>query len=270
MTGDPLTRAVAALMRQVAAEVMLPRYRNLHAGEVSEKAPGDLVTVVDRESERRLTEGLLAIEPGTRVIGEEAVAADPALMDGIGEGAVWIVDPLDGTSNYAAGEGAFAIMIALADAGEVRGGWILDPVTDRLCHATRGGGAFVDGERIAARATGRRPPIGALANQWLSAPQRARLDPVIDGRFTLADVPRCAGEQYPRVGLGENDVALYWRALPWDHAPGALWLNEAGGRLARLDGRPYLIAQDEPGLLAAATPALWDEAAGIIGPGLMA
>ncbi len=260
MTGDP----VAALMRDVASQIMLPRFRDLAAAEIMEKAPGDLVTVVDRLSEARLTEGLLAIRPDARVVGEEAVAADPAVLDGIGEGLVWIVDPLDGTANYADGRTPFAIMIALAEAGEVQAGWILDPVTDRLCHAVLGGGAFVDGVRVESRGTGQRPPVGAMANQWLPPEERARLDPRIAGRFTLADVPRCAGEQYPRVGLGANDVALYWRALPWDHAPGALWLNEAGGKLARLDGRPYRIDQDETGLLAAATPALWDEAAAIL------
>lgn len=263
--SDALTTAVAGLMRQVAANVMLPRFRDLTAAEVMEKTPGDLVTVVDRESERRLTEGLLAILPEARVVGEEAVAADPTVMDGMGEGLVWIVDPLDGTNNYAAGRTPFAIMIALADAGDVRAGWILDPITGRLCHAELGKGAYVDGKRVTSRGSGQRPPIGAMANQWLAPEQRARLEPRLEGRFTLVDVPRCAGEQYPRVGLGQNDVALFWKAMPWDHAPGGLWLNEAGGRLARLDGTEYRIDDRRNGILAAATPALWDEAAAVIG-----
>ena len=81
-------------------------------------------------------------------------------------------------------------------------------------------------------------------------------------------MPGCAGEQYPRVALGQNDVALFWHALPWDHAPGALWLTEAGGRVARLDGRAYRITDRSTGLLAAATPALWEEARAVLAPAL--
>ena len=256
--------AVAALMRQVGAEIMLPRFRDLAAAEIMEKEPGDLVTVVDRLSEARLTEALLTIEPGSRVIGEEAVAADPTILDGIGEGLAWIVDPLDGTANYARGATPFAIMVALADGGETIEGWILDPITDRLCHATRGGGAFIDGERIVSRGTGAARPVAALATRYLPDGVREAIVARSADRLTPADIPGCAGEQYPRVGLGENDAALFWRALPWDHAPGALWLEEAGGKLARLDGNPYRVTQTGTGLLAAATPALWDEVAAAI------
>ena len=72
-------------------------------------------------------------------------------------------------------------------------------------------------------------------------------------------MPRCAGEQYPRVVLGKNDACVFWRAWPWDHAPGSLILTEAGGRIARFDGADYRLAEPGVGLIAAATPALWDE-----------
>ena len=256
--------AVAAEMRAVAAEIMMPRFRHLGAHEVMEKSPGDLVTIVDRESEARLTEALAAIEPGSRVIGEEAVAADPTLLDAIGDGLVWIVDPLDGTANYARGQSPFAIMVALVEDGQTLAGWILDPVLGRLCHAQRGRGAFVDGERVASRGTQGAIPTAALATRYLPEEMRDDIRHRIEGRLIETRIPGCAGEQYPRVALGRNDVALFWRALPWDHAPGALWLEEAGGRLARSDGTPYRVDQTGTGLLAAATPRLWDEAAAIL------
>ena len=61
----------------------------------------------------------------------------------------------------------------------------------------------------------------------------------IEPHFRMVDIPRCAEEQYPRLVLGENDVAFFGRTLPWDHAAGALLLNEAGGKAARPDGRPF-------------------------------
>ena len=71
---------VAELIREVAATIVLPRFRHLAADEVHQKTPGDLVTIADQESERALTKGLTALRPGSTVVGEEGVAADPAMM----------------------------------------------------------------------------------------------------------------------------------------------------------------------------------------------
>jgi fructose-1,6-bisphosphatase/inositol monophosphatase family enzyme len=261
---SPFHAAVDGLMRKIGRDVVMARFRKLAAADIEEKATDDYVTVADKESEARLTEGLLAILPGSHVIGEEAVAADPSLLGHLREGQAWIVDPIDGTGNYAAGRMPFAIMVALAEGGIVQAGWILDPVTRRMCHAALGQGAFVDNKRIEARGTGATHPIGALATRYLPADIRADVERRAEGRITLADIPHCAGEQYPRVVLGVNDIALFWRSMPWDHAPGALFVEEAGGRVARLDGTPYRLGDDRTGLLAAASPRLWDEAAGLL------
>ena len=267
MTGPgphPLDSAVAALMREVARDIVLPSFRRLTADQIIEKTPGDLVTVADRLCEDRLTEGLLALLPDARVIGEEACAADPTLLDGIASGAAWIVDPIDGTGNYAAGAPPFAIMIALVADGDTQARWILDPLRDRLCHARLGHGAFIDDERIAAKTSGSQPPIAAISQNYVPDDRRAGIVTRMAGRFTEATVPRCAGEQYPRLVTGENDITVFWRALPWDHAPGALLLTEAGGRITRFDGTPYRVGQDGGGLLAAASPALWDQARAVL------
>ncbi|PTQ07406.1 inositol monophosphatase [Sphingomonas oleivorans] len=256
--------AVRKLIHEVADNIMMPRFQQLALDEIVEKMPGDLVTVIDRESEARLTEGLLAILPDSRVVGEEATAADPSLLDRIGEGVVWIVDPLDGTANYAEGKWPFAIMVALAIDGVTEAGFVYDPVKKRMCEAVAGVGAFVNGERITARSTGQPLPVGALPNRFLTDEERQDFERRMEGRFLPVPIPGCAGEQYPRLVLGENDVALFWRALPWDHAPGALFLTEAGGRIARFDGTPYRVDDRRTGLIAAASPALWDEAAKIL------
>lgn len=260
-----LDTAVAALIRDVAATVILPRFQRLAASEVMEKSPGDLVTVADREAEARLTEGLAALIPGARVVGEEASAANPALLDRLDEGTLWLVDPLDGTLNFAAGTPPFAVMVALLDRGERQAAWIFDPVAGRMCHAQRGQGAFVDGQRIVARGTGRTPPVAALATGFMTPDRRAEVEAIAAGRLTVVPVPRCAGEQYPRLVLGANDLSLFERSLPWDHAPGALFLEEAGGRITRPDGTPYDVADGRRGLVAGATPAEWDVAMALFG-----
>jgi fructose-1,6-bisphosphatase/inositol monophosphatase family enzyme len=72
-------------------------------------------------------------------------------------------------------------------------------------------------------------------------------------------MPRCAAYQYPSIVLGASDLALYGRTLPWDHAAGTIFINEAGGRAARLDGSPYLAHDRQPNLIAACSLRLWDE-----------
>ena len=253
-----LDTAVEALIRQVAADVVMRHYQRLAAADIAEKAPDDLVTIADKESEVRLEAGLRALLPDAGIVGEEASEANPALLDTVGQGAVWIIDPIDGTANYARGRSPFALMVALAVDGETQAGWVYDPVVDRMCFARKGGGAFVNGTRIATQSTGRPLPYAALATRFLTPALCEAVEARAAGRLELAPVPGCAGEQYARLALREADAALYWRALPWDHAPGALFLEEAGGRLARRDGSPYRIADRSKGLLAAATPALWD------------
>lgn len=255
---------VAALIREVARTIVLPHFQALTADQIIEKGPGDLVTVADRMSELRLEEGLKAILPGSRVVGEEACAADPSVVDGIDEGIVWIVDPIDGTGNYAAGRSPFAIMVALAEAGEIVAGWIYDPVADRMLHGALRGGAFVNDEPVHARTSGQDIPIAALAPRYLPKELRKEVADRTSGRVTMAEIPRCAGEQYPRVVSGQNDFALFWRSHPWDHAPGSVFLSEAGGKIARFDGSPYRIGDGRSGLIIAGSAEMWDRAAALI------
>ena len=255
---------VQSLMRDVAARIVMPRFRQLDAAQIEEKAPDELVTIADRESEEALAEGLRQLLPDSRVIGEEACSADPSLLEGIGEGTAWIVDPIDGTANFAAGETPFGIMVALVVDGVSEAAWLLDPVIDRLCSAGRGKGAFINGERVTARTSGEPIPVAGLSTRYLPPELREDVERRAEGKLRCVGIPRCAAEQYPRVMLGANDLALFWRTHVWDHAPGALILTEAGGKVARLDGTPYSITQTGKGLLAAASAEMWDRAATIL------
>jgi fructose-1,6-bisphosphatase/inositol monophosphatase family enzyme len=259
-----LTTSVAALLRKTATDIVLPRYRALQTHEIQEKSPGDFVTIADKESELALNEGLARILPEARLIGEEACAAAPHLLDGLESGTAWIIDPIDGTGNFAAGRPHFALMIALVADGEPIAGWIYDPLRDRLCHAHHRGGAWINGERIFATPSGAPLPIAALSTRFMDPDQRADMTTRAHGRLTLADVPLCAGEQYPRIALGENDLSVYERTLPWDHIAGAQFLTEAGGHIARMDGTPYRFWDGRTGLLGAVSHAIWDDAVRIL------
>lgn len=254
-------RSVEELLRSVSERAILPRYRNLAAGEISDKGDNDPVTIADREAEAMLREGLDRIVPGLAFVGEESAHADPGVLDRL-KGDCWIVDPLDGTRNFANGKPPFGILLAMASGGEAHTGWIYDCLTGRLCIAHRGKGAFVDGEKISARATGEDPPVAAISLLFMDERRREAILDHICPHYRLTDIPYCAAEQYPRLALGENDVSVFERTLAWDHAAGALWLNEAGGKAARPAGSTYRVDGDVyGGLIGAATPALWDDLA---------
>jgi fructose-1,6-bisphosphatase/inositol monophosphatase family enzyme len=251
---------VADLIREVAATIVLPRFRHLAEGEVQQKSPGDLVTVADKESERALTRGLTALLPGSTVVGEEGVAAEPRLLDRVGDaGPVWIVDPVDGTNNFAAGKTPFAVMVALARSGELVSSWILDVVGDHLTVAEAGSGAYRDGVRVKTRTDdpGAAALRGVVAQHYLPPPLRsvARANAPKLGEVTNGH--HCAGYEYPAVAMDEQQFALFWRILPWDHAPGALIIREAGGTVRHLDGSEYRPTDQERGMLVAPNDDVW-------------
>jgi fructose-1,6-bisphosphatase/inositol monophosphatase family enzyme len=235
--GD--AQRVAELMRETAAAELLPRFRNLAEGEIREKRPGDLVTVADVASEQRLAVGLARILPGVPIVGEEAVEQDPGLVDLIARPGerCWVVDPLDGTSNFSKGRDVFAMIVCLIDDRQTVGGWILDVPNDRMAVALKGQGVAIDGKPVTRRPLKRAPNglmgwgVRKLFDKQLSADQRRRLGPLT----TL----NCAGREYVELLRGTYDFNLYRRTKPWDHAAGALMMVEAGGQAARFNGAPF-------------------------------
>lgn len=254
-------QAVHDLLREVSQKAILPHYQSLAAHQVTAKAADDVVTVADNLAEEMLAEGLARIVPGLPIVGEEAAHADPSVLDRLA-GDCWIVDPLDGTNNFAAGKPPFGVLIAMAAGGEAHTGWLYDPLSDRLCIAHRGKGAFIGGEKVHARPSAAEPPIAAISLVFVERSRREAIRQHIAPHYTLVDIPRCAAEQYPRLVLGVNDVSIFERTLAWDHAAGALFVNEAGGKVARPDGSPYRVDEwARPGLIGAASPRLWDDLA---------
>lgn len=250
---------VAELMRETAAAELLPRFRSLAKEDIRHKRPGDIVTVADEASELRLAAGLARILPGVPVVGEEAVEQDPSLVDLIkrpGE-TCWVVDPLDGTNNFAHGRDRFAMIVCLVHDTRAVGGWILDVPRGHMAVALHGQGVRLDGRPVRG---GRpeRPPVGFIGfkvrkelDRHLPADRRQALG----GLSTLS----CAGAEYLEILAGRADFNLYRMTKPWDHAAGSLMLAEAGGAAERFDGTPYgpsqplnggLIGAIDPGTLA--------------------
>ncbi|MDB5972942.1 MAG: Fructose,6-bisphosphatase [Hydrocarboniphaga sp.] len=259
-----LIESVGQLLQQAASELVLPRFRLLRTEDISEKSPGEIVTVVDRAVEAMLIPALTALRPGSRVVGEEGVSDDPALLDGLDQGEVWVVDPIDGTSNFVHGREDFGIMVALLRDGEAVMAWIQFPLTGSIAIAERGGGAYFDGERLQLAARDPQRPTmlrGIVKTSFMPEPMRS----TIDARAEQHVQQRVAGTQsacgdYVLSARGQLDFSLYWRMLPWDHAPGTLLLTEAGGHVARHDAGAYRASDGGKGLLVARSREIWEQA----------
>jgi fructose-1,6-bisphosphatase/inositol monophosphatase family enzyme len=258
MLPDP--DRVTEILAEAAAEEILPRFRDLESHEISEKESGELVTVADVAAERHISRRLLDLLPGSMVVGEEAVAEDPAVMDALqSEAPVWVIDPIDGTGNFAAGRNVFAVMAALVRNGQILGAWIHDPLRRRTGVAQVGEGAFLDGWRLrAAKGTPIDELTGTLHAGMFSTPEMNKLIQARREDVHTVKSLRCAGQEYLRLAAGQLHFSLFTKLMPWDHATGVLIHREAGGLERPLAGKAYDPARrGAPALLIAPDEASW-------------
>lgn len=246
------TDAVLALIQDVSATYVDPRFRALAAGEVSEKNPGDLVTIADQEAEVALTEALTGAHPGALVLGEEAHSREPALYDAyLAADHAFTVDPVDGTKNFVHGSPDHAVMVSEVRAGEVTRAWIWQPQHGRAFVAERGAGAFADGERLR---------VPEAAEPWRGVTSYRRwLGRALPGLAPLELTWVSCGIDYPHVVVGDATYLLYSGNHPWDHAPGALLLSEAGGYLGDLAGGPWRPRVRAQGIVGAVSETVADD-----------
>jgi fructose-1,6-bisphosphatase/inositol monophosphatase family enzyme len=249
-------RALESLAREIAREVILPRYLNTAR---SRKSDGSLFTEADLESQRRFTTALPQLLPGA-VLGEEMSSTVQAHLWSEGAKGLWCIDPIDGTTNFANGIPFFAVSIAYLVNYEVRFGVVYNPVTDESFYAAKGAGAFLNGIELPLR------------------PAASRLDDAVAGidfkriSHHLGDELAVRPPYYSQrnfgssalewcfVAAGRLDIYLHGGQMLWDYAAGRLILEEAGGQSAALDGSALQAGPGiKRGVIAAASPALFKE-----------
>lgn len=241
MTVD--IQAVTDVIEEAVRKFLLPRFSRLAADEVERKVgdPEDVVTVVDREVEKHLSCALRALAPSASVLGEEAVHQRPELLGLLAsDEPVWVIDPIDGTKNFAAGDASFGTMVAYVVEGRAQAGWLVLPVLRQTFVAEAGSGAFTNGERIRVPSApkGRRSR-GAVLMRYMPRGLGGTVTDALHGRARMNRASGCAAIEYTDILRGLSDFVVYYRLLPWDHAAPALILTEAGGRVRHLNGHMY-------------------------------
>ena len=247
---------VGEVLREAADTLVCPRFRRLDDTAISTKShQDDLVTIADLEAEVFLTRELTALLPDSRALGEEAVYQDPsakAILDT--DAPVWIIDPVDGTANFARGSTAFGIIVALVHERRTVAGWIYDPLQRRLFTTETGAGAWSDGQRLTVS------PRGTRGLDGLSGCISRRMAERHRERFCTITQQGSAAHDYMALVDRRLDFRLFRLLNPWDHAAGVLMVEEAGGYVRLLSGPAYtpeFHAND--GLLIAPDAETWDE-----------
>lgn len=229
-TAESLLEAVIAVVREVAAREIMPRYQKVAH---SLKADGSLLTEADVASQTALSEQLHAVFPAP-VLGEEMTAQHQAEQWLRGDSGLWCVDPIDGTSNFVNGLPFFAVSVALVRSGRPVLGVVLDPVADEVFSAARGRGAFLNGVRLPIKTY-----VPAFANA-MAAVDFKRVDAAL-AHWLATSPPFMSQRSYGASTLewcytaaGRFDLYLHGGQKLWDYAAGALILAEAGGHCSSL------------------------------------
>ena len=248
---------LTTLIAEAAHDELMGRFRQVGS---SEKTDGSLVTEADLAMQARVEGVLRERWPTIPLLGEEMEsAAQQALLDEPGEG-LWILDPLDGTTNYAAGIPYFAVSLALMDGEGVRLGLIHDPVRGETFSAERGRGAWLNGEplRVTEKVRAIRHCVAEVDLKRLAKPLAAK----VAAEHPFASQRQLGSAALDWCWLAADRVHLYLHGGQslWDYAAAQLILSEAGGHAATLDGESVLVrALVKRSVYAAAGEALFSE-----------
>jgi fructose-1,6-bisphosphatase/inositol monophosphatase family enzyme len=259
-----LIERVNQIILGVVSSVVMPSFRSLRPEDIHSKDtpgdPDDLVTIVDKAAERYLVDALSELIPGAAFIGEEAVSDTPSLVDALSARApVWLIDPIDGTKNFAHGNADFGVMLALVESGRTRASWMAVPAarpSGYVVVAERDGGTQIDGRRVEPARQIPSVPRGSIHTRMMPADAAREVLGNVRGKYESRPSTGSAATEYSAILRGEKDFVIYYRLLPWDHAPGALAVTEAGGAAIHLSGEPYAPLSPNQITIVAATPAL--------------
>ena len=243
-----MTQRLLTAMRAARAAGRILRDKLDGAREIRTKGKRDIVTDADYAADRAIRSILLARYPRDQFLSEEDRAETREQLwarAGTSDGArLWIVDPLDGTTNYAHRLPAFTVSIALYQQGAVQLGVVYEPLHDEMFAAERGAGAFLNGKQMKVSATRQfeRAVIGTeFARDQTSRSRTTAMFTRVLARATSGRAFGSAALSLCYVAAGRLDGYFHLSLSPWDVAAGALIIEEAGGRITTLTGEPWSI-----------------------------
>ncbi len=226
---------VQHVIRDVAETIVCPFFCNLDQDAISTKtSPDDYVTIADIKSEAFLTKNLSQIIPNSLVLGEEEAFNSPNTRKCLDTDApVWVIDPIDGTANFAKGSPIFGIIVSLVYKQQTVAGWMFDPLQDRMFFARRGEGVLRNDVALSQKPNEDRP-LSSMTGCMGRRPAK----PFQDVFKTLLK-SGCSAHDYMAMCEGHMDFRYFKSLYPWDHAAGVLMVEEMGGTARLMSGEHY-------------------------------
>lgn len=255
---------MAVRAARAAGDIIVRSMDRVDLLNISPKGRNDFVSEVDRNAEREIINILQKAYPGHAFVGEESGLTGPAKAE-----FVWVIDPLDGTTNFLHGFPQFAVSIALFHKGKVDKGVIYDPLKQELFTGSRGAGAMLNNRRL--RVTKQVGMTGALLGTGIPFKDQSYLDAYLgmlkDLLKDAAGIRRAGSAALDLAYIAAGRLDGFWEIglKRWDMAAGVLLIQEAGGLVTDLEGGNKFF---ETGGIVAANPRLHQTMIGLIGPHL--
>ncbi|MCV2402434.1 inositol monophosphatase [Marinomonas sp. C2222] len=262
------------IARRAGREIVMPHFRQLSHSEVETKScASDLVTIADKACELFISEEVKQQFPDWEIVGEEATALDTSITEKIQTAdTCLIIDPIDGTWNYAHGVPDFGIILAVVMKGVTQFGLLYDPVNDDWMYANLSEGAYFQRTSLQEQHSLKQPsqpPLvlkispqqefyqlaGIMSVHSYTGRKQQHLATQATHFARINNLPSCPA--YRQLSLGHFHFSLTYKMLPWDHAAGVLIYSEAGGICRPLDGSEYKPYMLEGEMLATQSEKLW-------------
>lgn len=262
--SDPDFDYLMATVAEAAALEIMPRFRNLEAGDISEKTSAvDLVTEADLLTEKRITAALKARFPGALVVGEETYEADRSVVPALAHADLaFVIDPVDGTFNFASGLPVFGTILAVVAKGETIAGIIHDSVLGDTVTTVKGAGTYLRRRNGQASRLAVAPVVplsdmtGLISWGHMDEPDRSRISANM-AKIRMGFALNCSAYEYWMVASGRIHFIGHSKLMPWDHLAGVLAHQEAGGFTAKFDGTPYRPGETTGGIISAPDEESW-------------
>ena len=249
----PDPKQVAEIITVISQEEVLPRFKHLSVSDIDTKnSSEDFVTTADTETEKRLTKELTALLPGSLVVGEEAAFKDPSVLDYLKEDRpVWVIDPIDGTMNFAYGRSEIGVVVALVHKGETVAGWLFNPVYQRMIMGEKGSGAWYEDKKLKVAEVKDLHKMTGVVGRRVAFKDERLPKPVWWGSTSFG---------YMMIISGGTHYSAYRTKIikPWDHAAGVMLHAEAGGYTSYVNGSSYTPLISANHLISAPNKEAWE------------
>lgn len=236
-------QAVKSAMTDVSADELMPHFKNLNSADITQKSDDSVVTIADKACEIELLKRLNNILPDAAILGEESYEQDPSIKDNIHKkGYCWVVDPLDGTHNFARGDERFGMIIALLKEGKPVAGFLYCPTTQEMFYTVKGRGVFDINDtpilpfkkRKDLRKRQKKSMHGFSNYIYFGKHNELSFTQLVNKKFgyqgNKEGMMFSSCIEYISMIKGESDFMINSSTKPWDHAAGQLMIQELGGK----------------------------------------